>query len=72
MNANEAKAEADLKSFNDEIVTDSRFIELARTNGYMTKDALDIYNQLRRKYRLPEATSVDDEEYKVCTHSSDS
>ena len=68
MNANEAKAEADLKSFNDEIVTDSRFIELARTNGYMTKDALDIYNQLRRKYRLPEATSVDDEEYKKFAH----
>ena len=68
MNANEAKAEADLKSFNDEIVTDSRFIELARTNGYMTKDALDIYNQLRRKYRLPEATSVDDQEYKKFAH----
>ena len=67
-NAKSAQVDTDNRTFAQTISADPMFLKVGQTNGWESKELLDIYNLHRRRYNLPEATDVNDPGFRDIAH----
>ena len=67
-NAQAAQSDTDLRTFEKTFSSDPMVLKVGETNGWTSKQLLDIYNSHRRRYKLKEANDVNDPDFKNMAH----
>ena len=67
-NAQSAQSDTDLRTFEKTFSSDPMVLKVGETNGWTSKQLLDIYNSHRRRYKLKEANDVNDPDFKNMAH----
>ena len=67
-NAQAAQSDNDTRTFEKTFSADPMALKVGQTNGWTSKQLLDIYNSHRRRYKLSEALDVTDPDFKRMAH----